>query len=70
MIKKNIIITGITKGIGLAIAKKFLQNNFHVIGCSSQLENVQNLKTEFPEMELYTVDMKNEQEIKTFKRIT
>ncbi len=66
MIKKNIIITGITKGIGLAIAKKFFQNNFHVIGCSSQLENVQNLKTEFPEMELYTVDMKNEQEIKNF----
>lgn len=55
--KKNIIITGITKGIGKAIAQKFYENNFHLIGCSSNHLNIQNFLKEFPDADVQQVNL-------------
>jgi len=61
--KKNILITGITKGIGKAIAKKFSQYDFHLIGCSSNSENVHHFLKEFPSADVQTVDLSQKNEV-------
>ncbi len=57
MIKNKVaIITGSTRGIGLAIAKKFLENGAKVVVCGSKKESVDKalltLNEEFPNSEI------------------
>ena len=40
MIKKRIIITGTSSGLGLEIAKKFLNTGSYVWGCSRSKSNI------------------------------
>lgn len=61
--KKNIVITGITKGIGKAIAQKFHTNHFHLIGCSSNLLNVDRFLKEFPNADVQPVNVANKNEV-------
>ncbi len=61
--KKNIIITGITKGIGKAIAQKFHENGFHLIGCSSNILNIQNFLKEFPDADIHQVNLAHKSEV-------
>ena len=43
MIKKKVLITGVSKGIGLALTKRLLTEGYHVIGTSKSgyIEHVQ-----------------------------
>tara|TARA_B100001057_G_scaffold498395_1_gene605248 strand:+ start:15 stop:746 length:732 start_codon:yes stop_codon:yes gene_type:complete len=61
MIKnKKIFITGASGGIGLAICKKFIQNNSTLVLTSSSEEKIQNLKNIFGENHFYfKVDISN-----------
>ena len=45
---KNIIVTGGTRGIGLAIVARFLNDGFRVFTCGSSEESVRILLSEFP----------------------
>ena len=47
----NILVTGVSKGLGLEIAKKLLEENICVFGISrSQTESIVELETEFPNL--------------------
>lgn len=61
--KKNIVITGITKGIGKAIAQKFYENGFHLIGCSSNAINVQNFLKDFPDADVRLINLAHKSEV-------
>jgi short-subunit dehydrogenase len=47
---KAIVVTGGTKGIGRAIVKKFAANNFDIITCSRNEEELSRLREEIGEM--------------------
>lgn len=73
---KVAIITGGTRGIGFAIAKKFLENNAKVIILGSRKETVnkalENLKEENKNYEIdgYYPDLTNENEVReTFEKV-
>jgi short-subunit dehydrogenase len=54
-----VCITGASRGIGLAIARKFHKNGFSLrLHASSEL-SLQGLKSEFPEAELFAADLKD-----------
>lgn len=62
--QKVAIITGGSKGIGLAIAEKFLVNGFKVLTMSRTLGDAQLLKNQFGEqLEMYFLDLKNSADI-------
>ncbi len=62
--QKVAIITGGSKGIGLAIAEKFLNNGFKVITLSRTLGDAQNLKNQFGEqLEMFFLDLKQSEAI-------
>ena len=47
---KNILLTGISKGLGIEIAKILLKKDYHVYGISrSETPELLSLKAEFPE---------------------
>ncbi len=56
---QHVLITGGSKGIGLACARGFLQEGAHVSLVSRQAANLQNaqqvLKAEFPNAQVFTV---------------
>lgn len=59
------LITGGSKGIGLAIAEKFLRNGFKVITLSRTEGDSKDLKSEFgDQLEQYFLDLKQSSEIK------
>lgn len=68
------IITGASKGIGLAITEKFLRKGFHVAICARTLQGLEQLKThwagEYPESQVLirAVDVQDSEAVKTFGR--
>ena len=68
MTKKTAVVTGGTKGIGLAIVKKFLEHGFSVFTCGSSDASVENLKNISFDSNLYVskVDVKNKLEIRNW----
>ena len=58
--QKNICITGTDRGLGLALVKAFLDQDYHVFAgrLSSALENLQELKQQFPgQLFTFTLDV-------------
>ena len=66
--KKIALITGATRGIGLAIAKELAKNNFIVIGTGTSKASQSTLKEEFLsnniEGKAYVLDIKSQNSIK------
>ena len=52
--KKSIIISGGSQGIGKALVKKFLENGFQVFTCARNAEKLESLKNEFNHPLLHT----------------
>ena len=44
----TIVITGVTKGLGRALAEQYIHLNHTVIGCGRNIETITEMKTEFP----------------------
>ncbi|MCS6906167.1 MAG: SDR family oxidoreductase, partial [Bacteroidia bacterium] len=66
---KHILITGITKGIGLAIAERFAQDsNYCVIGCARTKSDIALLAQKHPQFSLYPCDVSNKQELKAIAK--
>ena len=51
--KKKVLITGVSGGIGSAIANKFVENNYTLIVSTSSQENLKNLRNKFGESHFY-----------------
>lgn len=68
----NAIITGATKGIGLAITRKFAAEGFSLCLCSRSLEDLNNLasiiESEYPNISIHTFqcDVSNKQSVQNF----
>lgn len=61
---KTAIVTGASKGVGLATVKLLLKNDYKVIAISRDLSKLLELKEN--NLELYKLDITNEVEIKNF----
>lgn len=59
----KILITGGSRGIGLAIAKKFHSNNYETIICARNLAEMQHLQSELPGLHIYVCDMSQKAEV-------
>ena len=64
IMKKKICITGGSKGIGLAIARKFYQEGFEVIICARGQAALEAAKAEMPELHTLRCDLSHKSEVK------
>lgn len=70
--RKLIVVTGGTKGIGRAIADRFAQADFDVVVCARKADELEKLKKDFkqkyPSVTVYTqpTDMADRKQIETF----
>lgn len=62
--KRVVLITGGGSGIGLALAKKFLNNDFTVIITGRNLSKLEKVKTENPNIHIYQSDVTNDAEVR------
>lgn len=60
---KKIFITGASKGIGLGIAKIFLENNFEVGICARGESTLNEVAKQYPGIKTYTCDISRKEEI-------
>ena len=44
----TIVITGVTKGLGRALAEQYIHLDHTVIGCGRNIETITEMKTDFP----------------------
>lgn len=57
---KTVIVTGASKGLGLAISKKLIENNYKVVGISRSVGEFSQLKADYPEQAFfYDYDFSN-----------
>ena len=61
---KKVVITGGSRGIGYAILKEFYENNSDVLTIGSNLQNLENVKKDFPKIKIIQLDLKNNLDLK------
>tara|TARA_B100001057_G_scaffold495865_1_gene595839 strand:+ start:330 stop:1064 length:735 start_codon:yes stop_codon:yes gene_type:complete len=67
-VKNNLLITGASGNIGMAIIKKFYKKNYNIIAIDKNENN--NLKKQFPKIYFFKCDLANEKSInKLFLKI-
>ena len=68
--KKVAIITGASEGIGAALSLELLQNNFEVIGISSNKKKIKKIKNKLSHFntcfKMYCADVRNYDDLKKF----
>ncbi len=68
---KLIVITGVSRGLGLAMAEQFIQNKCTVIGCARSHTIVEKLQQKFGSPHSFTqVDVRNDEEVKSWANKT
>lgn len=60
---KKILITGGSRGIGLAIARRFYKEDFEVIICARGTEGLEKAKAEMPNISTYACDISQKEEV-------
>lgn len=67
--RKVAVVTGASSGIGYAITKELISNNYKVYACSRTLDGLTPLTSKYPPtvIEPYKIDITNLEEIKNFK---
>lgn len=60
---KKILITGGSKGIGLAIARKFYREGFDVMICARGNEGLNQAKSEMPAIKTYACDLADKHQV-------
>ncbi len=63
---KKIIVTGATGGIGKDIVKKFISLEGNVLATGTKVENLENLKKEFPNINILKFDISEHNKIEEF----
>ena len=63
---KKILITGATGGIGGSLVKKFLSLEGTVLATGTNIEKLEKLKNEFPQIDILKFDISNHSEIEKF----
>ena len=63
---KKILITGATGGIGKALVKKFLSLNGTVLATGTNIDKLDSLKKEFPEINILKFDISEHSKIEEF----
>ncbi|WCL49922.1 SDR family oxidoreductase [Leptospira sp. GIMC2001] len=62
---QTILITGGSSGIGLAIARKFMKNNYNVVVTGRNLSKLEKVKSDLPSIHIEQSDVCNEEEVKS-----
>lgn len=62
--KKKILITGASKGIGLAVAKKFHEEAWEVIICARGIDALESAKQKLPGLHTFQCDISSKEEVK------
>ncbi len=63
-LKKTVVVTGASFGIGKATAKLLAENNFHVIAIARSIDELKSIESE--NIELYQMDITNSLEVENF----
>ena len=61
---KKVIITGGSRGIGYSILKEFYKKNSEILTIGSNLQNLENVKKDFPNIKIKQLDLKSSTDIK------
>lgn len=62
--KQKVLITGGSSGIGLALAKKFMENNNTVIITGRNFSKLQAVQKEFPKIQIFQSDVSNDADVR------
>jgi len=62
--KHKVLITGGSSGIGLALAKKFIDNNYTVIITGRNLAKLEKVKQEIPEVYIFQSDVMDDSDVR------
>ena len=60
---KKVIITGGSRGIGLSILEKFYHEKAKILAIGSNLENLEKLKSKYPDVKTEAINLKNNNEV-------
>ncbi len=67
--KKLVVITGVTKGIGLALVGEFIRSGWRVAGCGRSVKTVQELQNKYgPEHLFSVVDIKDDLSVSNWSK--
>lgn len=61
---QKVLITGGSSGIGLALAKKFIENNNTVIIIGRNLSKLEKVKVEIPKIHIFQIDITDDAEVR------
>jgi NAD(P)-dependent dehydrogenase (short-subunit alcohol dehydrogenase family) len=65
---KKIVITGVTRGLGRALAEKFLSQGHAVLGCGRTAEAIERLREQENPSDFAVVDVTNRQQVSSWAR--
>tara|TARA_B100000212_G_C27224166_1_gene468653 strand:- start:6 stop:740 length:735 start_codon:yes stop_codon:yes gene_type:complete len=67
---KKVIITGGSRGIGYSILKEFYENSSEILTIGSNLQNLENVKKDFPKIKIKQLDLNNNSDLmKVFPKL-
>ncbi|BAQ61128.1 3-oxoacyl-[acyl-carrier protein] reductase [Geminocystis sp. NIES-3708] len=64
--KKIIVITGVSKGLGRALTEKFISLGHTIIGCSRFQDAINKLQQQYPQHYFTVLDVADDEQVKTW----